>query len=68
MYAHQEWELLGLASDTVLLLYLIVESVRISVQKDLDLSLEMKCDLITIIAFSDGEKLLYVETLMKQSA
>ena len=36
-------------------------------KKDLDLSLEMKCDLNTTKAFSDEEKLFYVETLKKQS-
>ena len=36
-------------------------------KKDLDLTLEMKCDLNTIKAFSDKEKLQYVETLKNQS-
>lgn len=36
-------------------------------KKDLDLTLEMKCDLNTTKAFSDKEKLLYVETLKNQS-
>ena len=36
-------------------------------KKDLDLSLEMKCDLNTTKAFSDEEKLFYVETLKNQS-
>ena len=36
-------------------------------KKDLDLSLEMKCDLNTAKAFSDEEKLFYVETLKNQS-
>ena len=36
-------------------------------KKDLDLTLEMKCDLNTTKAFSDEEKLFYVETLKKQS-
>lgn len=36
-------------------------------KKDLDLSLEMKCDLNTTKAFSDKEKLFYVETLKNQS-
>ena len=36
-------------------------------KKDLDLFLEMKCDLNTTEAFSDAEILLYVETLRNQS-
>lgn len=36
-------------------------------KKDLDLTLEMKCDLNTTKAFSDKENLLYVETLQKHS-
>lgn len=36
-------------------------------KKDLDLTLEMKCDLNTTESFSDKEKLLYVETLQKHS-
>lgn len=36
-------------------------------KKDLDLSLEMKCDLNTTKAFSDEEKLFYVETLKNHS-
>lgn len=36
-------------------------------KKDLDLTLEMKCDLNTTKFFSDKEKLLYVETLQKHS-
>lgn len=36
-------------------------------KKDLDFTLEMKCDLNTTKAFSDEEKLLYVETLQSQS-
>ena len=36
-------------------------------KKDLDLTLEMKCDLNTIKFYSDKEKLLYVEMLQKQS-
>lgn len=36
-------------------------------KKDLDLSLEIKCDLNTTKAFSDEEKLFYVETLKKHS-
>lgn len=36
-------------------------------KKDLDLTLEMKCDLNTTESFSDKEKILYVETLHKHS-
>ena len=36
-------------------------------KKDLDLTLEMKCDLNTTKDFSDEEKLLYVETLKNHS-
>ena len=36
-------------------------------KKDLDLSLEMKCDLNTTKAFSDEQKLFYVETLKNHS-
>lgn len=36
-------------------------------KKDLDLTLEMKCDLNTTKSFSDEEKLMYVETLQKYS-
>ena len=36
-------------------------------KKDLDLTLEMKCDLNTTESFSDKEKILYVETLQKHS-
>lgn len=36
-------------------------------KKDLDLTLEMKCDLNTTQAFSDVQKLFYVETLKNQS-
>lgn len=36
-------------------------------KKDLNLTLEMKCDLNTTESFSDKEKILYVETLHKHS-
>ena len=36
-------------------------------KKDLDLTLEMKCDFNTTKDFSDGEKLLYIDTLKNRS-